>query len=70
MDCGESSLGSKYETQNRSWFYFSIANLEKGKPLESLEEAIEIPQINTPIQNIKFDSPDGPRSRIEIAQEK
>lgn len=33
MVYGESSLGSETETQNRSWFYFSIANLEKGVTL-------------------------------------
>lgn len=29
----DNSLGSENETQNRSWFYFSIANLEKGVTL-------------------------------------
>lgn len=33
MVCDGSSLGSENETQNRSWFYFSIANLEAGVTL-------------------------------------
>lgn len=32
-DRGGSSLGSENETHNRSWFFFSIANLEKGVTL-------------------------------------
>ena len=32
-DRGGSSLGSENETHSRSWFFFSIANLEKGVTL-------------------------------------